>query len=196
MQMSRFSLAAASFLPLAVACAGFPFFRRAEEAGRPAAQAVLELQNGHYDGEYLSGRLLVGVAEGTLTLDKRLVENASVEVKSVWDCVTGQPVGFMEVDSFPEPASEDELLTLTPGYWYGAEVRFFLFDAKFTGRRPPACIEVELLLRAEEGSESGRVRVRAEQDVQQPPDAGIPGASRECDEPGDLEAGGSSKRCL
>jgi hypothetical protein len=182
--MNRSILVVVSFLVSLVACSGFPFFRGAEQspsvaesaAGRQVspAQAILELQNVQYDGEFLSGRLLVGVAEGRLTFDRRLVENATIEAQSVWECSTGQPATFVHADSFPKPAREEDLLTLTPGYWYGANVRFFLFDAEFTGTPAPDCIEVELALRAARGSVEGSVRVRAERSPRHALDAGTP----------------------
>jgi hypothetical protein len=199
MQMIRVGLGCAVLLLPLVACTGFPFFRNPDEASRGSAstaghpespiRAVLEFQNIGFDGESLSGRLLVGVEEGTLTLDKRLIENASVEVKSVSDCATGQPIGFLLVDYFPEPVREDELQTLTPGYWYGANVRFSLFDEQIAGIEPPECFEAELRLRAEDGSVAGRLRIRAEQKAPPPPDAGVPSASPESAGPGGLDAG-------
>lgn len=171
MHLRQSVLVLVSFLLALAACAGLPFFGGSEDGSREqsaashqdsSAEAVLEFQNPHYDGETLSGRLLVGVTKGELRIDRRLIVNASVEVESVWDCATGQPTGFLEVDSFPRPAREDELLTLTPGYWYGADVRFFLFDPKFTGTRAPDCIEVGILYRMESGDVAGRSRVQVD----------------------------------
>jgi hypothetical protein len=182
MRMNQLKLLPFLLASLLMACASLPAFWRAgrsapggddAEGGQvPPPRTLLELQDVHFDGEYLSGRLLVGVAEGKVTLDKRLIENASVEVQSVFDCATEQPVGFLEVDSFPRPARSEDLLTLTPGYWYGANVRFLLFDAKFTGRQAPDCIEVALALRGEDGGEKGHLRVRAEQATRRPPGDG------------------------
>jgi hypothetical protein len=189
MHLSQFKLTSASLLLLMGACASLPFVRSANEVTKDEsgptshqeapAQATLELQNMQYDGEYLSGRLLVGVTEGRLTMDKRLIEHVSVQVESVTDCVTSQPVGYVETDSFPQPASEEDLLTLTPGYWYGADVRFFLFDEKLTGEKAPACIEVGLLLRAESRNVAARSRVRAERHTPPSPEAGSTHASGE-----------------
>jgi hypothetical protein len=169
---------------LLLGCAGLPFFRGTDDAasgGEGAkkhaaspAQVVLELQDTAYDGEYLSGRLLVGVADGQVTLDKRLIENVSVQVESVSDCVVGQPVAYVEADFFPKPATEEDLLTLTVGYWYGTRVRFFLFDEKLIGENAPGCIEVALALRAVDRSVAGRLRVRAERKVELLPNDGGP----------------------
>ncbi|MBM7113304.1 hypothetical protein [Archangium primigenium] len=129
-----------------------------------------------FDGERLSGRLLVGVETGSITFDRRLVENVSVELKSIVDCTNGQPLAFLEVDSFPAPPEPDELLTLTPGYWYGADVRFALFDTHFTGPALPECFAGELRLRTESGHIPGRLPLRVERSVKPPPPADAAGA--------------------
>jgi len=130
-----------------------------------------------FDGESLSGRLLVGVKDGSLAIDKRLVENVSVELKSIVDCVAGQPLDSLEVDSFPEPPRQDELLTLTPGYWYGTDVHLSLFDEHLTGKKPPECFEAELQLRAADGRVAGSLHLRAERSAKPSPllDGGVPG---------------------
>jgi hypothetical protein len=175
---------------LLLGCSGLPFFRGADAptsgskgtATRepPPAHAVLELQDTQYDGEYLSGRLLVGVVDGRVTIDKRLIENVSVQVESVSDCMVGQPVAYVEADSFPKPVTEEDLLTLTTGYWYGTQVRFFLFDETLIGKKAPDCIEVALLLRAVDRSVAARLRVRGERKVQILPNDGGSAQLPEC----------------
>lgn len=185
MHVNRFRVIA--LLPLVLfsgACTGFPFFKGKSEAGSeridaadgqsPAARALLEMQNVEYDGTYLSGRFLVGVAEGQLTIDKRLVENVSLQVESVSECSTGQPVGYVETDSFPQPAEEEDFLTLLPGYWYGVQVRFFLLDERLTGEKAPACIDVGLALKAANRAVAARLNVRAEHQTRAILDAGSP----------------------
>lgn len=176
MQVVR--MGAAALLFSLVACHGFPFFTKTAGSdtstdGRTAgvqstpARFVLELQKIKFDGETLSGRFIVGVEDGRLTLDRRLIENVSVQVRSVSDCTTGQPIGFFLADSFPEPASEAELITLTPGQWYGANVQFSLFDEKLTRRAPPDCFEIELWLTEAAGSVVGQLRARVERTSRQ-----------------------------
>ena len=184
MHLSRSILAFLAFLFMASACSGFPFFWRAangneglmdpKRASSPA-RVMLELQNTQYDGEYLSGRLLIGVAEGQVTIDRRLIEHVSVQVESVLDCATGQPVAYIETDSFPKPATEEDFLTLAPGYWYGAGMRFFLFDEKFIGETAPDCIDVTLVLRAKDRHIAARMQVRAENPV---PSSPAPGSTK------------------
>ncbi|RKG95547.1 hypothetical protein D7V97_37010, partial [Corallococcus sp. CA053C] len=110
----------------------------------PAARPLLEFQSPRYDGTALSGRILVGAEAGPLTLDRRLIENTSLEVAAVLDCATAQPVEFLVADRFPPPAREEDLLKLEPGYWFGAEVEFPLFDERLNGRRGPDCIDLTL----------------------------------------------------
>ncbi|HYO57964.1 hypothetical protein [Archangium sp.] len=182
MQMNRFTLASVALLLLG-GCAGFPFFRTptpaAEAQGNvsnpePPPQAVLELQNVRYDGQTLTARLLVGTAQGTLRLDKRLIENVSVGVDAVTQCATGQPVEFLIADRFPEPAREEDLLVLKPGYWYGADVRFPLFDANLNGQQGPECIQVALSLQAYGGGTVASTNVRAMQATQPPSEGRSP----------------------
>lgn len=131
---------------------------------QPPAQVQMEFQKVQYNGQTLSARLLVGVVEGSLTLDKRLVENTSISVESVTRCDTEQPLEYLEVDRFPAPAQEKDLLVLKPGYWYGAEVSFPLFDPKLNGQSGPDCIEATLRFQAH-GSKapSASSRIRASQ---------------------------------
>ena len=167
MQMIR--MGAATLLLSLTACKGFPFFIKSGEktshetpAGdQPPPQALLELQNSAFDGETLSGRFIVGVKQGKLTLDRRLIENVSLQVRSVSDCTTGQPVSFLMADSFPEPPRDDDIITLSPGQWYGSTVHFLLFDKELTQQTPPSCFEAEFWLKTADGKVAGRLRTRA-----------------------------------
>ena len=176
MQVSRLAAGGAVLLLSLSACDLLPFLRKSAHTGAAPeavpsdaadvpAQAVLEWQNPVFDGERLSGRLLVGVKAGQLLLDKRLVENVSVELRELRECVSGQPVDSLEVDSFPAPPRPDKLLRLNAGFWYGADVRFALFDEQLTGKKPPECFEAELQLRAEDGRVAARLHLRARRDV-------------------------------
>lgn len=133
-------------------------------------RAVLEVQNVQYDGEMLSGRLLVGALGDGLRLDKRLISGVHVNVDSVAECATGRQVSFVIWDSFPPTGREEDILILNRGYWYGAEMRFPLFI-----RPGPACINAELSLLSFEGVRIASVRFRAERAPQQAIDAGMPG---------------------
>ena len=139
------------------------------------AHAELEMQDVRYDGQTLSGRILVGAVGGNLRLDRRLISSAFVNVDSVADCTTGSPVTFLLVDGFPPAPRDEDLLILKPGYWYGTEVRFPLFSERFMGRAGPDCIEADVSLLSYRGDPVGSARIRAVRPPQSPVDAGAPG---------------------
>jgi len=96
---------------------------------------------------------------------------SDVHVNAVFECGSGVPVAFIMADALPPVASQKDLLTLTPGYWYGATVRFKLFSERFTGLGP-ACIEADLTVFSFEGQSLASMRVRAERLAT---DGGVPG---------------------
>jgi hypothetical protein len=136
--------------------------------------AELELQRIEYDGKELKGRLLVGAKERPLRLDRRLGDEVSVDVTKVLNCRTGEPLEFLMADFFPGPPGEGDLLKLEPGKWYGAEVRFPLFDEHFTGQLGPECVDVELAVFLVEPDAVVHLRVQAKKEVSARPDAGLP----------------------
>jgi hypothetical protein len=170
-----------------MACQGFPFpwktepapaHVRHEETSASGAEDIprarVELQDIRYDGWVLSGRILVSPEEGRLRLDKRLIESVSLSMKSVTDCVTGQPVEFMVLDVFAKPPREEDVLLLAPGYWHGKDIRLPLF-AEIAGRpQGPECIEADLVFYALGGKTAGQLHVRAERSQPLPVDAGLP----------------------
>ncbi len=179
---------ASGSLLLMAACTGFPFLRAEpasdealgagkeshavkREQGEPRVQ--LEFQDIHYDGETLSGRLLVGVTEGRLRLNKQLVSDIHAEVRYPVDCHTGLPVKYIIWDSF-QPRRQEDLLILEPGYWYGKEIRFPLFEEHLTGVGPE-CLKAELWLFSFDGRIAARTEIRAERSPR-PSDAGSPEA--------------------
>lgn len=135
-------------------------------AGAPRAE--LELQDIQYDGENLSGRLLIGAAGGRLRLDKRLIENVSVNVHSVRECATGLPPTYVHADSFPPPPREKDLLVLEPGSWYGARIHLWLFSQAH-GHPGPDCIDVGLTIDDAEHQPLGMLTVRATRSPQKTP---------------------------
>jgi hypothetical protein len=172
------------------ACADFPLFRKTnpvqDDHGQTAvnpASATMELQNIDYDGEALRGRLLIGAQDGTIRIDKRLIENISLSLKGVSNCASGQELYFIRAGVVAPPLREEEILALKPGYWYGKDVRVSLFDQHLLetqGR--PECIDVDLMLHVLEGK-SALLRVRAmltpssgEGSGAPAPDAGTPPA--------------------
>lgn len=137
--------------------------------------ATLEVHYIRYDGEVLSGRLLIGAESGLVRLDKRLVSRAAVHVNSVLECGSGSPAAFIMADALPPPVRQEDLLILAPGYWYGTTMRFKLFSEHFTGIGPE-CIEVQLTVFSFEGEALASSRIRAVR-VTDATDGGTPGGS-------------------
>lgn len=162
---------------LLVACSKFPFFRQEEgdstgTAGRAAReddlgetasheQVEVLLQNIRYDGEALEGRLLISPLHRSLRLDQRLIESAYLTTESVSNCATGAPLAFIVMDVYAKPPSDEDLLLLKPGYWYGKDLRIPLFAKTETEHPRPECIEVEFAFRDLRGNTLTLVRARA-----------------------------------
>jgi hypothetical protein len=182
MQMNWLKLTPAGFLLMA-ACTGFPFFREAKpspdgageisESEKTPGTVQLEMQDIRYDGEALFGRLLIGVEEGRLRLNRQLLSGIHAEVRFPVDCRTGLPIKYIIWDSFP-PRRKEDLLILERGYWYGKEIEFPIFDEHFTGLGPE-CLKAEIWLFSFDGKIAARTEVRAERSSRQPRDAGTPG---------------------
>lgn len=146
---------------LSTACSGFPFWRgepTASDTG--SARVELQLQDARYDGEELTGRLLVGTAEGRLVLDKRLIESMALTTRSVKDCSSNQPVDFLIMDVLASRPRQEDLLVLEPGYWYGKDIQVSLFNERLTGQRGPDCIDAEFAFHALGGKPVAQMRVR------------------------------------
>jgi hypothetical protein len=112
----------------------------------PTARVKFEAERLEHDGTFLQGRFLIGVERGKIRLDKRLVENVSVSVEAVSTCDTQERVPFIEADYLTRPRTDEHLLTLEEGYWYGADLRFLLLAEEVTGKLGPPCIEVTFSL--------------------------------------------------
>jgi hypothetical protein len=133
----------------------------------------MEIEDIQYDGRTLSARVLVSPETGPLRLDRRLTPSIDVEAKRVSDCYHGA-VSSMIVDYFPSRIRAENLLILEPGYWYGATVRFGLFDEHFTGLGPE-CVEADIILQSFEGKRVASQHIRAERPpVPTATDGGLP----------------------
>lgn len=171
MRMKWLKLTPALVFSLA-ACTGFPLFWRKEaqpldaeraegvQGEQAAPRVTLDVQDIRYDGEWLSGRLLIGAESGLVRLDKRLVSRADVHVNSVSVCDSRTPVAFIVADALPPPPQAENLLILAPGCWYGTTVRFKLFSERLTGLGPE-CIEAQLTVFSFEGKALAGSRIRA-----------------------------------
>jgi len=174
MRMNPLIITAASLLMLS-ACKGGPRPKQEVAGGTEAggtgtsglpdggavtpARARVELQGVRFDGQSLSGRLLVTSEEGNLLLDTRLIESIVLTTESVVECGTGRKLSFLEMDVLAPLPRDEDLLVLKPGYWYGKDVRIPLFTEGLNGP-DVACIEAELTFHPREGSASS-LRVRA-----------------------------------
>ncbi|WP_147444558.1 hypothetical protein [Corallococcus sp. CA031C] len=84
-----------------------------------------------------------------------------MDIVAVLDCATTQPLEFLVADRFPPPPREEDLLKLEPGYWFGAEVDFPLFDELLNGKRGPDCVDITLTFHPEPPTPAVTTRVRA-----------------------------------
>jgi hypothetical protein len=134
----------------------------------------MSLENARFDGLDLAGRFLVGVVDGHLRLDKRIVAGRTVSVEDVSDCASGQPLDFVVMDFYSRPPREDDLLVLAPGYWYGKEVSIPLFDRRLAALlKNPDCVVVKLGFRAQGGPPIASLTVRAVREAPAASDAGV-----------------------
>jgi hypothetical protein len=127
----------------------------------PSARVRLKFQGLGHDETSLYGCLLIGVEGGKVLLDKRLPRNVSVSVESVWTCDTRQSVPVVFADYVTRPPTEEHLLVLEPGSWYGRDLSFLLFGEELTGQPAPACVEVEFSLRSFDGDVLARASFRS-----------------------------------
>lgn len=173
--MNRFALAIVALSSL-TSCANFPFFWRSEkgstetEDSGTAPRAHLEFQDVRYDGQSLSGRLLISALESRLRLDKRLITSIALTTESVSECETGKPLPFIEMDVRAARPSAEDILLLEPGYWYGKDVRIPLFTESL---QHPACIDAEFAFHAVGGQTVASVHVRAGNNASMTPDTGV-----------------------
>jgi hypothetical protein len=143
------------------------------DGGTP--QVELTLENARFDGQDLAGRFLVGVVNGHLRLDKRIIAGHTVAVADVTDCVSGQPLDFVVMDFYSRPLREGDILELAPGYWYGKEVRIPLFDKRLADlQKNSECVLVKLVFRAHGAPPMASLSVRAVREVPPVSDAGGP----------------------
>ncbi len=164
-------------LLLLVSCTGFPLFGMVEReasgngnekpppheaaAATPPARVHVEFQDILFDGQMLSGRLLLTVEENSLRLDKRLLESVHLTTESVRDCDTGQALPFVVVDVLAPQPKEEDTLVLHPGYWYGKDIRLPLFTESLSNHFHPECVDVELSFHPSNAAAAVPLRIRA-----------------------------------
>lgn len=124
------------------------------------ASARVEFQHAGFDGQTLSGRLLLGTSSGSLCLDRRLIESHTLTVERVLDCASEQPLPLLVVDVRTPPRREEDILLLGPGQWYGRDVVVPLFPQSATGQPRPECVDVELSVHALDAANIAKPRLR------------------------------------
>jgi len=171
------------------ACKGFPLFWNREVPSSNENSACtshegidlpqgslpgrLELADAHYDGETLSGRLLVTPVTHSLRLDRRLISYSHINVSAVSVCSTGELVPFVIWDAVPPQARDEDLLVLECGYWYGTTMSYKLFIERARGLGPE-CIDVQLVLLSFDGKPVASQRVQTIRTHLIPVDGGTP----------------------
>lgn len=164
-------------LLLLAACGGWPFRAQSREErtrDKPSLppHVHVQFQDVQYDGFTLSGRVLISPEGKPLRLDKRLIPTVDVDIQTVADCLR-KPIVYIRADRFPLRAGKEDLLTLNPGYWYGATVHFTLFSEYFTGIGPE-CMDARLLIFSFDGQLVTGVPIRAVRPPVPDTDGGVP----------------------
>jgi hypothetical protein len=150
---------ALAFLLLTGACASTPRERGSQEAPKkPLRGGVAEFRVTSYVGRVLEGGVLLGATVDPFVIDGRLVEAKDVELEKVRACGKTELLKYWVMESL-EPHREDEVVTLSRGYWHGAYVDFPLFEEKITGLGPD-CFEAEMVLRVLDGRIAATLPIR------------------------------------
>lgn len=116
----------------------------------PIKGGVVEFTRISFDGEYLKGRVLVGATMDAFRVDGRLVEWIDIEVRNIRKCANGEALGHYLFDVLNQPPRPDEIVTVRPHFWYGADVDFRLFNQRRAGQVPD-CFEADLMVWAIDG---------------------------------------------
>lgn len=109
----------------------------------PIQGGVVEFALHSFDGKTMKGRLLLGATIDKFELDARMIEDVHIELRQVRRCGTSEPLKYWAADWYLEPPRPDQQIAVRPGYWYGADLDFKLFDASL--RQPePHCFEADM----------------------------------------------------
>lgn len=178
----RYVLACSALAVVLASCSTLTQWLRMDEHEPPNGMPRIEVDHVRYDGRDLAGRLLVTAVDGGINIDRRFIENAAVTVRETYDCDTGRPVEFLLIDSFPPPPGGQDLILVTPGKWYGAEVSFSLFDERLNQQDGPACVRASIDLLVYRGADRSTERFRFDMTARkESPDGGGADAGVEVD---------------
>jgi len=133
-------------LLLTVACASAPGERGAQEAEKKSLRGgVVEFRLTYYDGRDLKARVLLGATVDPLVIYEEWLEGATVALRKVRACGKTELLEYIQADAWLVSGREP-IVTIRPGYWYGANVSFnSLFSERQTGLGPD-CLEAELMV--------------------------------------------------
>lgn len=137
----------------------------------PLLGGIAEFTLSSFDGETLKGRVLLGATKDTLVIDGRLMEYIYVELKNYRTCDKADRLPHYDYDFIHPPIKEDEIITIKPGFWYGANVTFNIFDKKESPNLP-SCFEADLVVRVRDGRIAASRVIRI--DKSPPPTASAP----------------------
>lgn len=160
----RLTSAAAVFtLACAGGCAGLQLRERLAGArGTP----IITVDNASFDGETLTGRLLIGSTDaGYVVVDRRLFPHAIIVVDDVLDCDGGAPIRYLAADAVITSQRPEDFQFIEPGYWYGSDFKLILHDEKMVGQPAPACVQALLAVNFEAaapGTDRPQVLVHAQ----------------------------------
>lgn len=111
----------------------------------PLRGGIVEFVLSSYDGESLKGRVLLGASIDPLVIDGRLLEWIDLEVRKVRTCDKQEVLSYYHLDIHYPPLRNDEIVTLKPKYWYGADIDLLLFGSQLKQPKPD-CFEGELMV--------------------------------------------------
>lgn len=116
----------------------------------PHKGGIAEFRLISYNGEDLKARVLLGATQEPLPMDARMMEYIYVELRELRECGKEKLLSYYHFDIVYPPIREDQQITIQPGYWYGSDLSFHLFDKELI-KDSPACFEGKLMIRSREG---------------------------------------------
>lgn len=125
----------------------------------PLQGAVAEFKALSFDGKDLKGRLLLGATADTLIIDGRLFEYSEVELRDLQTCDSKKPLTYHEFDYYRPPMKPEDRITIQPGYWYGTDLHFHLFDEHIMAVFPD-CFEAKLMVWVLDGRLAATLPIR------------------------------------
>lgn len=135
------SSAALALLILTGACASNGVVAVAPKT--PIQGGIMEFALHSFNGKTMKGRLLLGATIDEFEVDARLIEDVHIELRQVRRCGTSELLKYWAADWYLEPPRPDQQIAVRPGYWYGADLEFKLFDASLQ-QPEPNCFEADV----------------------------------------------------